>query len=516
MLIRVIIILFLIPTGLFAQTKTGTKTSTTKTTTSSVKTTATTKTTASTTTDTLNSLEKAIKNFYSDASLKNASISFNVVNTADNSVIASYNPNQSLVPASTMKLVTTATALEVLGGGYTFSTTIQYSGTIDSNCVLHGDVFVKGGGDPALGSKYFTDHYEGFLDKWALELRNAGIDSVTGRVIADAEIFSWDMVPSTWSWGDIGNHYGAGPSGLTIYDNVCVLHFQSGATAGDSTYISCVNPYVPGLEFYNEVESSNGSGDDAYIFGAPYETDRYVKGKIPKGKDDFEVKGTIPDPAYLTAFEFYTSLYKWGVSCGGGVTTVRDLKLDNKYREEIRTDVYSTTSPSVSSIVYWVNLISMNLFAEHLINTIGLKKYGTGSVDAGTSSTTEYWKKKGVDMTGFYMNDGCGLSRFNAISAKHFTDILYKMKSNSTFEKSLPVAGKSGTLSHLCKGTTAQGNVKAKSGTMTRVKSYAGYATSKSDKKLAFSIIVNNHNCTTRELEKKLEKIMVALADYNE
>jgi D-alanyl-D-alanine carboxypeptidase/D-alanyl-D-alanine-endopeptidase (penicillin-binding protein 4) len=167
MLIRVIIILFLIPTGLFAQTKTGTKTSTTKTTTSSANTTSATKTSASTTADTLNSLEKAIKNFYSDAVLKNASISFNVVNTADNSVIASYNPNQSLVPASTMKLVTTATALEVLGGGYTFSTTIQYSGTIDSNCVLHGDIFVKGGGDPAHGSKYFKDHYEGFLDKWA-------------------------------------------------------------------------------------------------------------------------------------------------------------------------------------------------------------------------------------------------------------------------------------------------------------------------------------------------------------
>ena len=89
-------------------------------------------------------------------------------------------------------------------------------------------------------------------------------------------------------------------------------------------------------------------------------------------------------------------------------------------------------------------------------------------------------------------------------------------KSYSTFEKSLPVAGKSGTLSHLCKGTTAQGNIKAKSGTMTRVKSYAGYATSKSGKNLAFAFVVNNHTCTTRELEKKLEKLMVALADYNE
>lgn len=503
---RVIIILLLIGGKSFAQTKT----TTTKTTAAKV---------GTTTTDTLNSIEKAIKTLYTDASLKNASISFNVVNTSDNSVIASYNPNQSLVPASTMKLVTTATALEVLGSGYTYQTIVQYTGTIDSNCVLHGDVFIKGGGDPALGSKYFTDHYEGFMDDWALAIRNAGIDSIAGRVIGDAEIFGWDIVPSTWTWGDIGNHYGAGPSGLTIYDNVCVLKFSSGASAGDSTYIECVNPYVPGLEFYNDVESADGSSDNAYIYGAPYEYDRLVKGSIPKGKKDFEVKGTIPDPCYLTAFELYHTLLTYGIKASDGVTTVRDLKLDGKYKDEVRKDVFTTNSPGLGSIVYWVNLISMNLFAEHLINTIGLKKYGTGNVESGTSSTTEYWKKKGVDMTGFYMNDGCGLSRANAISAHHFTDILYKMKSSksySSFEKSLPVAGKSGTLSGLCKGTKAQGNVKAKSGTMTRVKSYAGYATSASDKSLAFSIIVNNYNCTTRELEKKLEKIMVALAEYND
>lgn len=516
MLQRFIIICLLIPATAFSQSKTsGTKTTSTSTKTNQTST----KTTAVSSSDTLNTIEKAIKTFYSDDALKYASISINVVNTSNNSVIASYNPKQSLVPASTTKLVTTATALEVLGGGYTFSTTIQYSGYIDSGCVLHGDVFVKGGGDPALGSKYFTDHYEGFLDQWALALRNAGIDSVAGRVVADAEIFSWDIVPSTWSWGDIGNHYGAGPSGLTIYDNVCVLKFQSGKTAGDSTIIECVNPYVPGLEFYNDVESANSNEDNAYIFGAPYDYNRSVKGSIPKGKDDFEVKGTIPDPAYLTAFELFTTMYKWGISASGGVTTVRDLKLENAWKEEVRTDVFTTGSPSVSSIVYWVNIVSMNLFAEHLMTTIGLKKYGTGSTDAGTSSTTEYWKKKGLDMTGFYLNDGSGLSRYNAISASHFTDILYKMKSSksySTFEKSLPVAGKSGTLSHLCKGTTAQGNIKAKSGTMTRVKSYAGYATSKSGKNLAFAFVVNNHTCTTRELEKKLEKLMVALADYNE
>lgn len=500
MLKQLIIILFLISGTAYSQTKT----TTTKATTSS--------------SDTLNNIDKAIKKLYSDPELKNASITINVVNAADNSNIASYNPNMSLIPASTMKLVTTATALEVLGAGYTYKTIIQYSGTIDSNKILHGDIFIKGAGDPALGSKYFDSHYEGFMNKWAEAIRDAGIDSITGKVIADAEIFSWEMIPSTWSWGDIGNHYGAGPSGLTIYDNICVLSFTSGNNAGDSTMIECINPYVPNLEFLNEVESANTTRDNAYIYGAPYSYDRYVKGNIPKGKTDFDVKGTIPDPSYLTAFELNMALYTLGIH-SAGVTTVHDMKLANIYKENTRVDIDTLVSPTVGSIVYWVNIVSMNLFAEHLINTIGLVRYGSGNVDAGTSSATEYWRKKGVDITGFYMNDGSGLSRYNAISAKHFTDILYKMKyskSYSTFEKSLPVAGKSGTLAGIGKGTKAQGNIKAKSGTMTRVKSYAGYATSTSKKNLAFAIVVNNYNCSTSALEKKLEKIMVALAEYND
>lgn len=469
-----------------------------------------------------NSLEKAIDLFLNDAELKNVAFTFLAVDSKTGSVIAENNPNMSVVPASTMKLVTTASALEILGAGYRFKTTIQYTGFVDTSGVLHGDLYIKGGGDPTLGSKYFTDEKKDpfFMDAWVDTIRKSGITKIDGRVIADASIYGWEMVPSTWAWGDIGNGYGAAPCGISIYDNTCVLKFKTGTNAGDSALIECVQPFIPDLEFDNDVIAANGNDDNSYIFGAPYSYKRYVRGSLPKGQDEYSVKGSIPDPSFLAAFELENALHQSGISTKYAATTLLELKMNGKSDTSSRKDLYVHHSPYLSSIVYWTNLVSVNLFAEHLANQIGYVKYGNGTVGSGTAALTEFWTKKGIDTKGMYVTDGSGLSRFDAISARHLVDILVymlnKSKNASTFEKSLPVAGKSGTLSNLCKGTKAQGNLTAKSGTMQRVKSYAGYVTTKSGKKLAFAMIVNNFNCSTRQMEKKLEKLMVAMAEFSQ
>lgn len=467
-----------------------------------------------------NSLEKAIETFLADTDLKNAAFTFLAVDSKTGNAIAEHNPNMSIVPASTMKLVTTASALEMLGAGYRFKTTLQYTGSIDTAGVLHGDLYIKGGGDPTLGSKYFTSEKDPFfMNAWVDTLIKSGIKKIEGRVIADASVYGWEMVPSTWAWGDIGNGYGAAPCGISIYDNTCVLKFKTGSKAGDSAVIECIMPYIPDLEFDNEVVTANTNDDDSYIFGAPYSYKRYIRGNLPKGQEDYSVKGSIPDPSYLAAFELENALLQAGVELNKSATTLLELKMMNKADTTSRKDLYIHYSPYLSSIVYWTNLVSVNLFAEHLMNQIGYVKYGNGTVGSGTAAVTNFWAAKGIDTKGMYVTDGSGLSRFDAVSAKHLVDILLymqKSKNASTFEKSLPVAGKSGTLSHLCKGTKAQGNLTAKSGTMQRVKSYAGYVTTKSGKKLAFTMIVNNFNCTTRQMEKKLEKLMVAMADFNQ
>ncbi len=465
---------------------------------------------------TTKSVRLAIQKMAADDQLKNASISFYAFDLDSNKVVAGLGSNKSLVPASTMKLVTTATALELLGPGKRFSTHVKYSGEIDSNCVLNGNIYIVGGGDPCLGSERFTKHYGDFINKWANEIIKLGIDSINGRVIADASIFNEQMIPSTWIWGDLGNYYGAGPCGLSIYENKCSIEFSSGKK-GDSTDVTCIYPYIPNLKFDNYVKGMITKKDLSYIFGAPYQENRIVKGGIPINKKNFSVRGSIPDPAYLTAFELDMELRELGIKLANPSTTVRKIKFETGSIVKTKKRIITTTrSPKLTSIMNLTNTYSINLYAEHLMNQIGVFKYRSGDTGSGTQATTLFWKNKGLDVEGMYINDGSGLSRFNAITAKQLVGILKHMnesKNKQLYIKSLPVAGKSGTLRNVGKGTAASGRVKAKSGYMTRIRSYAGYVTTKNKRNIAFALIVNNFNCTPFQMKKKMEKIMIKLAE---
>jgi len=466
-----------------------------------------------------NTIQRAAEGMMSEASLKHASMSFFVYDLDSNAVLADYDASKSLVPASTMKLVTTATALQQLGSYYVFKTYLEYDGEIDTiSNTLNGNIYIKGGGDPTLGSKYFSKAGNDFKIEWLNAIRNMGIDSIAGSVIADASWFTDDMVPSTWVWGDIANYFGAGPNGLTVYDNTYHLDFSSGPNSGDSTTIECVRPYVPDLIVENRVKSASIKNDQAYIFGAPFDHYKIAQGRIPKNKELFEVKGSISDPAYQVAWEFNWMLRDSGLAVRNEPTTVRRLKQIKSISSKERTKFHTRKSPSLSKIVYWTNLLSVNLYAEHLLRAVAKRRYKDGSNFSGTVAITKYWDTQGVVTSGMHIHDGSGLSRHNAISAKHLVDVLSimnKSKYSRSFKSSLPIAGKTGTMKTMCVGTSAHGNLRAKTGTMSRVKSYAGYVTSKSGRNLAFAIIVNNHTCTHKVLKKKIERLMIAMASYS-
>lgn len=459
----------------------------------------------------------AIQKFAADVELKNASISFYALDLDSNKVIAGLGSDLSLVPASTMKIVTTATALEILGADKRFATTIKYSGEIDSTTgVLNGNIYIIGGGDPCLGSERFEKQYGDFINKWANEIIKLGIKSINGAVIGDATIFNEQMIPSTWIWGDLGNYYGAGPCGLTIYENKCTIEMESGKK-GDSTQVTCVYPYIPNLEFDNYVKSMLTEKDESYILGAPYQENRTIKGGIPLNVKSYEISGSIPDPAYLTAFELDMELRSLGIKIANPATTVRKIKTETDGRSPDKRNTITTTwSPKLISIINLTNIYSINLYAEHLMNQIGVYKYGSGDTGSGTLATQNFWAANGLDSDGFYVNDGSGLSRFNGVTAKQLVGILqhmYKSKNKQLFINSLPVAGESGTLTNVGKGSVAVGNIHAKSGYMTRVRSYAGYVTTKNKKNIAFALIVNNFNCSPSQMKSKMERIMIKLAE---
>ncbi len=465
---------------------------------------------------TVKEVRLAINKMVADPGLKNASVSFYALDLDSNQVVANFEANKSLVPASTLKLITTATALEFFGAEKQFTTTIQYSGAIDTNGVLNGNIFIVGGGDPCLGADRFSTHYGSFIDNWANAILKLGIDSINGRVIGDASIFNEQLIPPTWIWADLGNYYGAGPCGLSIYENKCELQLKSGKNK-EATEITCVTPYIPNLAYNNNVKGKKTRKDEAYIFGGPYQNKRSIEGSIPINKKRFTVKGSIPDPAYLTAFELDMRLRNKGVKLANPSSTLRILKLENKTMENSKKQTIAiTSSPKLSEIIRLTNFYSINLYAEHLMSQIGLFNHLVADTENGVEATTLFWKEKNIDVTGMYLSDGSGLSRFNSITTQQIVGVLHYMnqsKNKTHFRNSLPIAGQSGTMRNIGKGTVASGKVMAKSGSMTRVKSYAGYITTKSKKQLAFALIVNNFNCTSFQMKKKIEKIMIKLAE---
>ena len=466
---------------------------------------------------TKSNLNTEIEKLKSDDALKHAVWGICVMPVEKDTILAEYNSSISLTPASTLKIVTTGAVLSTFGSDFKFETQLRYDGVFDaSSGTINGNLYIIGGGDPTLESAYFKDRNDStsITDKWAALLKQKGIKKINGAIIGDASVFDNNTIPAQWIWADIGNYFGAGACGLTYHDNKYILHLKSGV-AGSNTTITKTVPAIDGLQITNTV-TAGGKGDNAFIYGAPYSNYRIMQGTIPANKNDYELEGSIPDPALLCAQSLEQSLKSIGIAVSDNATTVRILKETNKYVSTDKYLLYTNYSPTLGEIVYWTNFKSINLFAEHLLKYLAYTKSGTGTEDAGTELVINFWKNKGIDVSGWFMNDGCGLSRSNAITTKIETEVLRLMTQDKNFQKfydSFPVAGEKGSLENMCEHGPAKNNLCAKSGYITRARGYAGYVKNKKGKMLCFSILANNYDCTPTEMKNKLEKVMNTIAE---
>lgn len=453
------------------------------------------------------SVQQKITAWQNATGLANASVGIAVTDNLTGDELFKSEPQLSLVPASILKVVTTATALEVFGPDFRFTTTFSGSGTI-RNDTLFGDLQIIGGGDPTLGSVYFPENNH-FLEDWIKTVQNKNIKVIQGNLIVDATIYESQMIPNTWVWEDIGNYYGAGASGISVSDNLYEIHLSSGKEEGKLTKIVRINPEIPGLEIRNEVVSSNITSDQAYVFGSPMDNKRIINGTIPVNKSDFVVKASVPDPAVLLASEFKRKLSVNGISIFGG-TKFEKVKIDQSPPAFLAVN----QSPVLSEIIKVTNHESVNLFAEHFLKHLAFQKYGVGTTKDGCKFITEFWKEKGLDMTGFFMNDGSGLSRFNAITASQMVEILKFMKTKSAYSadffQSLATVG-NGTLTVFSNENFPNECLHAKSGSMTRVRCYAGYLKTISGKELSFTIMLNNFSCSQTETIQKIQELLIDL-----
>ncbi len=454
------------------------------------------------------SQESSLETFLSDSSMMHASVSFYVANAENGETVMEYNPGKSLIPASVMKLITSAAALELLGPGYTFKTRIGYTGALNKHSgKLTGDIIIQGGGDPALGSKYFPDRYQDFLSNWVKEIAKLGIKKIDGRVITDDSYYDFLPVPAKWLWEDAGNYYGAGAYGLSVFDNTYEIHFK---TSSDSSGL-IIKEIVPNecrYEFKNWLVAA-GKSDEGYIFAAPYSTNGWLAGTIPVNQEDFVLKASITDPPSLVAKMMNEKLETSGISVKGEPTTIR---LEPEYLTKEVVPISETISPPLSDIIEVLNHESVNLYAEHLIKELGKKFRNNGSTAKGIEVIMDFLKDAGIKTDGMYIEDGSGLSPLNAINTRELVNMLVYMKSRgkhfAEYYSSFPDAGKEGTLKNCFMDQIFDSRLKAKSGSMTRVRSYAGYFTTVSGKNMIFSIIINNYTGASQNIISGIEGII--------
>ena len=431
--------------------------------------------------------------------------------------VYSYDTDRLQSPASVLKTVATATALEILGEDYRYPTTLEYDGILE-NGTLEGNLYIKGSGDPSLGSSHFAPGQNKFLSTWIAALQKAGIKHITGSVISDESIFDTEGVSIKWLREDMGNYYAPGSYGISIFDNMYKLSLQTGA-AGTRPVLKGTEPDIPFIRFKNYLKAAPVSSDSAYIIGAPLDDVRYLYGVLPANREAYVLKGDIPDPALYLARYLTDQLQQKGIRVDGSPSCYRIEVEENRWKKGERKEIVTTYSPTLREIASVCNHVSHNLYADALVKTVGLqykprRNEMISSFGRGVQVVKEYWEKKGLDVFPLRMNDGSGLAPADKVSAGFMGELLVYMATESAvsdaFIASLPQAGIEGSVRNFLKGSKLQGKAHLKSGGITGVRSYAGYIT-KDGKTYAVAVFSNNYSCPMSRMTRALEKLLLQL-----
>jgi len=449
--------------------------------------------------------------------MRGASFSLVVKDVQEGKTVYSYDTDRLQSPASVLKTVATATALEILGEDYRYPTTLEYDGILE-NGTLEGNLYIKGSGDPSLGSSHFAPGQNKFLSTWIAALQKAGIKHITGSVISDESIFDTEGVSIKWLREDMGNYYAPGSYGISIFDNMYKLSLQTGA-AGTRPVLKGTEPDIPFIRFKNYLKAAPVSSDSAYIIGAPLDDVRYLYGVLPANREAYVLKGDIPDPALYLARYLTDQLQQKGIRVDGSPSCYRIEVEENRWKKGERKEIVTTYSPTLREIASICNHVSHNLYADALVKTVGLqykprRNEMISSFGRGVQVVKEYWEKKGLDVFPLRMNDGSGLAPADKVSAGFMGELLVYMATESAvsdaFIASLPQAGIEGSVRNFLKGSKLQGKAHLKSGGITGVRSYAGYIT-KDGKTYAVAVFSNNYSCPMSRMTRALEKLLLQL-----
>lgn len=418
------------------------------------------------------------------------------------------NARNLLVPASVAKIVSLATAVGAVGWDYRFETRLEATGPIVDG-VLQGDLIVVGTGDPAMGGRGGDD-----LGVLVAGLGAMGIRRIDGDIIGDDDAFDDPRPGLAWAWDDLGYTFGSLYGALNLAENRMAVRIAPGALVGDPATIA-VDPQAAGRPLVNRtVTGPRGSTRLLWPEQRPGEASLTLAGSIPLGAPPATLNVSSGNPTF-----WFASVLKNRLLGGGIEVTGEPFDVDDHVPRPDRVSarvIYTYRSQPLSELAQPMMKESINLYGEAVLRLNAAAPPRTN--DAALEGMGERLASWGITRDEWQLIDGSGLSRRNVVTPDALVAVLRRMhdpSGASPWMTALPVAGRDGTLDGRMKGTAAENNVRAKSGSMSNIRSLAGYVRTREGEPLAFAIMVDNFEGTGAEAVAAMDAIAVRLAGFS-
>jgi D-alanyl-D-alanine carboxypeptidase/D-alanyl-D-alanine-endopeptidase (penicillin-binding protein 4) len=429
-------------------------------------------------------LKNAVQKLESDPQMQQALLSLYVADAATGKPIFAHNSAIGMAPASTQKIVTSATAYALLGPGFKYRT--QFA--LVKNGPAH-TLAIRPSGDPTLGSWRWKSTTEAaVVQRIALAVKNSGVGSL-GNIMVYNRGWNEEAIPGGWTWEDMGNYYGAGAFGLNWRENQYDVLLRSGTALGDEVRLLGTVPKLYDFSLQSQVRSAaKGTGDRTLIYLPIMSREGVIRGTIPVGEQSFKVSGALPNPLHQ-----FTETLSEALRLTAQLPAEPALVLEEQM--PATTFLHEEVSPPLDSIIYWFNQKSINLYGEALLKTLAQQKEKKATAEDGVEVVKAFWKAQGIPQTELNIADGSGLSPANRLTTKAQVAVLVYAKKQAWypgFFASLPLYN----------------GMKMKSGTIGGVKGFAGYHTSKSGTTYAFSMLINNYNGPASGIVQKMYAVL--------
>jgi len=430
------------------------------------------------------------------------------------------NADGYFVPASNMKLFSTALALAKLGPDYKFHTTLETRGTISSEGTLSGDVLLVGRGDPNLSNRKFPfelkEEFDGPPEKVLAELADAlaarGIKEISGDIVGDDSYFPRERYPSGWEINDMVWEYGAAISAIVVDDNTVAVTLTPGDRAGDPVLANVV-PLTPDFILQNDVSTSAADvKSDLTLTREPGANLVVVRGTMPAKSSPRKLVLAIEEPAQHAAALLAALLAERGVKVDGKMRAVHVPDTDSTPRSVLAEHV----SVPLGDSVKLVNKISQNLHTEMLLRTAARQNGPWATPEDMLKVPQDFYATVGIAPDDVIQTDGSGLSRHDLVTPRAVVTLLRYAQAQPWFAPyyaSLPVAGEDGSLQDRMKSTVAAGRIHAKTGSVEHVRTLSGFAETPGGKRLIFSFLSNNQGGKNHEAADALNALCVAMIE---